>query len=88
MKITEQIKRQNQQIARGEKLLQLERLKKRRTDTRRKIELGGLVIKAQMDAFNKAVILGVLDYAWTLIKEDADYQRLFEARGNNLFNLK
>ncbi|KTD48053.1 protein TraD [Legionella rubrilucens] len=52
------IQKQQQAIARCEKSLALEKLKKRRADTRRKIELGGLVIKSGMDGFNKAVIVG------------------------------
>lgn len=50
-----QIIKQQQQVARCEKSLALEKLKKRRADTRRKIEFGGLVIKAGIDGFNRAL---------------------------------
>jgi hypothetical protein len=80
-----QIEKEQQHLARCEKSLAIEKLKKRRTDTRRKIELGGLVIKAGMDGFNKAVILGALDYALGLVKQDAEYIQLFEATGERLF---
>ncbi|HHS8321907.1 TPA: conjugal transfer protein TraD [Legionella anisa] len=80
-----QIKRQQQVIARCEKSLALEKLKKRRADTRRKIELGGLVIKSGMDDFNKSVILGALDYSLRLLREDKSYNNLFESIGNSLF---
>ena len=50
----DQIIKQQQQVARSEKSLALEKLKIRRADTRRKIELGGLVIKSGMDGFNKS----------------------------------
>ncbi|HHF7374013.1 conjugal transfer protein TraD [Legionella bozemanae] len=85
MSIHDQIKRQQQVIVRYEKSIVLERLKKRKADTRRKIELGGLVIKSGMDGFNKSVILGALDYSLSLLREDEDYTNLFETKGNNLF---
>ncbi len=82
-----QIKKEQQQIARCEQSLALEKLKKRRADTRRKIELGGLVIKAGMDGFNKSVILGALNYILELIYEDQNYTTLFENKGDSLFNV-
>ncbi|EEZ95940.1 conjugal transfer protein TraD [Legionella longbeachae] len=85
MNTYEQIKKQKQLIARCEKSLTLEKLKKRRADTRRKIELGGLVIKSGMDCFNKAVILGALDYSLNLLQENASCSNLFESKGNSLF---
>ncbi|WP_454781681.1 conjugal transfer protein TraD [Legionella sp. WA2022007384] len=85
MAISDQIKKQKQLIARCEKSLVLEKLKKRRADTRRKIELGGLVIKSGIDGFNKSVILGALDYSLSLLEEDESYNSLFEIKGNNLF---
>ena len=81
----EQIIKQQQGIARCEKSIALDKLKKRRADTRRKIEFGGLVVKAGMDGFNKSVILGALDYVLKLIEQDDSYKNLFEARGNVLF---
>jgi len=72
-------------MARCEKSLALEKLKKRRTDTRRKIELGGLVVKLGMDGFNKSVILGALSHAMQLIENDENYLPLFESVGDALF---
>jgi hypothetical protein len=80
-----QIKKEQQQIARCEQSLALEKLKKRRADTRRKIELGGLVIKAGMDGFNKSVILGALMHGVTLMGQEDHYQTLFESMGEELF---
>ncbi|TIE23341.1 conjugal transfer protein TraD, partial [Legionella pneumophila] len=51
----------------------------------RKIELGGLVIKSGMSGHNKSVILGALDYAFSLMQEDYSYKDLFESRGTILF---
>ena len=80
-----QIVKQKQYMARCEKSLALEKLKKRRADTRRKIELGGLVIKSGMDGFNKSVILGALSHAMQLIENDENYLPLFESVGDALF---
>ena len=81
-----QIVKQKQYVARCEKSIALEKLKKRRVDTRRKIEFGGLVIKSGMDGFNKSVILGALSHAMQLIEnENGGYVRIFESIGDNLF---
>lgn len=79
------IKKEQQKIARLEKNLTLEKLKKRRADTRRKIQFGGLVIKSAIDAYNKAVILGALEHARQLIEHDAGYVQFFEAMGDRCF---
>jgi hypothetical protein len=80
-----QIVKQKQYVARCEKSLALEKIKKRRADTRRKIEFGGLVIKAGMDGFNKSVILGALLHAMQLIQKDETHIMLFESDGDVLF---
>ncbi|HDS3856731.1 TPA: conjugal transfer protein TraD [Legionella pneumophila] len=85
MPTSQLIKKEQQKISRLEKELSLEKLKKRRADTRRKIEYGGLVIKSAMDAYNKSVILGALDHACRLINEDEKYIAIFESVGDTLF---
>ena len=80
-----QIVKQKQYMARCEKSLAFEKLKKRRADTRRKIELGGLVIKSGMDGFNKSVILGALSHVMQMIENDDNYLPLFESVGDALF---
>ncbi|MFO2972498.1 conjugal transfer protein TraD [Legionella pneumophila serogroup 10] len=85
MTILEQIVKENQLIARCEKSLALEKLKRRKADTRRKIELGGLVIKSGLDGFNKSTILGALKHSLNLIEQDKSYINLFEAKGHDLF---
>ena len=81
------IQEQKLLIARAEQSLALEKLKKRRADTRRKIELGGLVIKSGMNNYNESVILGALDYALKLITQDKKYQTIYETIGEGLFKL-
>ena len=85
MSMLDKIQKEKQVIARCEKSLAVEKLKKRKADTRRKIELGGLVIKAGMNGFNKSVVLGALDYSSKLLTQDETNVALFEARGNKLF---
>ncbi|MCW8470622.1 conjugal transfer protein TraD [Fluoribacter gormanii] len=88
MPILEQIKKEEQLIARCEKSIALEKLRKRRADTRHKIELGGLVIKSGMGVYNKSVVLGSLDYISKLILKDESYKRILELSGNELFKKK
>ncbi|HAT6957813.1 TPA: conjugal transfer protein TraD [Legionella pneumophila] len=85
MDTLEQIKKEKQAIAKGEQTLALAKLKKRRADTRRKIELGGLVIKSGMDVHNKSTILGALDHVFSLMHQDSSYIDLFQFKGNMLF---
>lgn len=85
MTIDKQVLKEKQKIARYESTLALEKIKKRRADTRRKIELGGLVIKSGFESYNKAIILGALSHAWQLIESDTKYLSIFEAVGNKLF---
>lgn len=85
MDTLEQIKKQQQAIARDEQSLALAKLKKRRADTRRKIELGGLVIKSGMNIHTKSVMLGAFQYLYDLIENDPNYLKLFESIGHNIF---
>jgi len=86
MDTREQIVKQKQSIARCENSLAQDKIKKRRADTRRKIELGGLVVKAGMDGFNKSVVLGAIVHSMQLIESDESHVMLFESVGNNLFS--
>ncbi len=79
------IKSQTQKVARLERHLSLERLRVRKSDTRRKIEFGGLVIKAKIDKYSKAVILGALIDAVESIERDASYEKLFKAKAEAVF---
>lgn len=85
MGMSDEIEKQKQVIARHEQTLAQEKLKKWRADTRRKIELGGLVIKSGMNGYSKAVILGALTYSLKLIQQDDSYESLFTSIGEQLF---
>lgn len=84
MDTRELIVKQKQSLALTESSLALQKLKIRRADTRRKIELGGLVIKAGMDCYPKHVILGALIHSLSLIDTDG-YRDLFTSIGDHAF---
>ena len=79
------ILKKSQSIARLEKNLSLQKLKARKADTRRKIEFGGLVIKAGMDKHSKAVILGALIDALDNLENDKHYKKLCKMKGERAF---
>jgi len=85
LELNNQIKKQEQRVARAENSLAMEKLKKRRADTRRKIELGGLVVKSGIDGFNKSVVLGALIHALQSIEKEEGYKKIFEAIGDTEF---
>lgn len=85
MTILEQIKKEKQAIARFEKSLSLEKIKKRKADTRRKIEFGGLIIKSGLDQYNKFIILGALKHSLELIKKDSNNLIVYEKIGEKFF---
>jgi hypothetical protein len=80
-----EIKKQKQKIARLEQELAAEKLKKRRADTRNKIQLGGLVIKSEMSFHDKDIILGALIHAFNNIQEDESCKTFFSSLGKNAF---
>ncbi len=86
MKMLKEIEKEKQLITRCEKSLALEKLKKRRADTRQKIELGGLVIKSGINIYEKSIILGGLVYLLSLIKTDKDFIFSFKILGDNGFS--
>lgn len=85
MTMLKQIEKEKQSLARCEKSLALEKLKKRKADTRRKIELGGLIIKSGMAIYDKSILLGALEYAGKLIEQDSSYEGLFKSIGEKMF---
>ncbi|CAM2932796.1 TPA: conjugal transfer protein TraD [Legionella pneumophila] len=84
MTTDKQIEKEKQLLARCEKSLAVEKIKKRKADTRHKIELGGLVIKSGFGCYDKTVIFGALNYALELIHETENYRDLFETKGKCL----
>lgn len=81
MKMLDEIEKESQLIARYKKLITLEQLRKRKADTRQKIELGGLVIKSGINIYNKSIIFGGLVHMVELIDADDDFKVFLESRG-------
>lgn len=79
------IKVKQQTLARLERKYALERVKARKKDTRRKIELGGLVIKAKIHHYPKDIILGALIDALFQIETDEATYKLFKLKGQAAF---
>jgi hypothetical protein len=85
MTTQEEVDIKSRELARLERSLALTKIKQRKADTRRKIELGGLVIKAKMDEYSKALILGVLLDAAQQLKDDPASGELFQQKGEGAF---
>ncbi|HAT9621495.1 TPA: conjugal transfer protein TraD [Legionella pneumophila subsp. pneumophila] len=87
MTTVKQIEKERQLLARCEKSLTIEKMKKRKADTRHKIELGGLVIKSELAKYEKCIILGAMKHAVTLINKDPQhYISIFKIIGESNFN--
>ena len=85
MTTLKEIKSIEQKIARLERNKALQKIKQRKQDTRRKIELGGLVIKANLHGHSKATILGALLDIKEQLNTNKDVKRLFELKGEKAF---
>ena len=85
METQQKINKKTQTIAHLERKLAIEKIKERKKQTRRKIELGGLVIKAKMDEFPKDIILGALISVRKEIEKDNNVKSLFQSIGHSSF---
>jgi len=85
METQNKINKKTQTIAKLERQLIIEKIKDRKKQTRRKIELGGLVIKAEMDKFSKDIILGALISIRKEIQKDKNIKSVFKSIGNESF---
>jgi len=72
-------------VARLERKYALEKIKERKKDTRRKIQLGGLVIKAKMDQYSKDTILGALLDIASQLSLDEELCKLYQLKGKAAF---
>lgn len=85
METPEALKKQQRKVARLERRLALTKIKQRKQETRRKIELGGLVVKAKMDKYPKVVILGALIDALENLEHNEAARVLFQSKGEAAF---
>jgi hypothetical protein len=85
---TSKLLRLRQRLARTDRDLGRLRMNARREDARRKIQLGGLVIKSGMADYPASVILGALTLAAGALKgPNADAAKArFEAAGDEVFS--
>lgn len=85
MSVQAEIKKREQQVARLGRNLSMQKIKQRKAETRRKIQFGGLVVKAKMDEFPKDVILGALIHAKENIERELGTLALFKSKGETAF---
>ena len=77
-----EVDKTQQKINRLQLDLSRERMKKRKQDTRTKIQLGGLVIKASMHNHPKDVLLGALIYCRKEMQSNPALNAEFKALGS------
>jgi len=82
---SDDIKKATQAVAKLERQLALQKVKARKADTRRKIEFGGLVIKAELNQYSKAVILGALLSIMADLGREPELEALFKLKGEAAF---
>lgn len=85
METKDKISATKQKVAKLERQLALSKIKERKADTRRKIEFGGLVIKAGMHQYPKDLILGALLDAKEQIDRESGTKTLFQSKGQAAF---
>ena len=85
MKTETKIIKTEQKIARLERQLAMDKIKKRKADTHRKIQFGGLVIKAKMDVYPKDIILGALLDAAQRLENEVGTESLYQSKGHAVF---
>lgn len=85
MATAKEITQLEQRIARLERSQAMQKIKKRKLETRKKIQLGGLVTKAGMNTYPKDVILGALIDSKQQIESNNDEKRFFELKGRAAF---
>jgi len=85
METQQKINKKTQTIVCLKRNLIIEKIKERKKQTRRKIELGGLVTKAKMDEFSKDIILGALISVRKEIEKDNNVKSLYQSIGHSSF---
>lgn len=83
--LNDEIKKLEQKIARLERSSALQKMKQRKLDTRQKIQFGGLIIKAKLNAYSKDIILGALLDAKDKIESSLEIKEQFQKKGQEAF---
>tara|TARA_R110002124_G_scaffold161035_5_gene328305 strand:+ start:2615 stop:2896 length:282 start_codon:yes stop_codon:yes gene_type:complete len=83
------IKTTEQKIAAIEQKVKMNKERARRLDTRKKIQLGGLIVKAKLDNLTSNVLLGILvDARKKLQTEKGRFEKYWAYLGDVEFNVK
>ena len=85
MQTQSKIKFEEAKINRLKLLQSKQQFQERRQDTRKKIELGGLVIKAKLDYLPKDILLGAFVHISEQLELDPKLELLFEQKGSLAF---
>jgi len=78
-------KRVRQRANRYELKINYVKSQKRKLETRRKIGLGGLIVKAEIDNWTLSELLGLLLTGKQDAENDPDVKKIFQARGDRAF---
>jgi len=85
MSSAEEFVKARQKVASLQSKLAINAKQLRKIDTRHKIELGGLVIKAGLGETSKAIILGALLSAMEQMQKEPETKKLFQLKGEASF---
>ena len=85
METIKRIKKEEAKLNRLTILQSKQKFQERRSDTRKKIELGGLVIKAKIDHLPKDILLGAFVYISEQLEHDQNIEFLFQSKGSAAF---
>ena len=85
METRQRIKKEEAKLNRLTILQSKQKFQERRSDTRKKIELGGLVIKAKIDHLPKDILLGAFVYINEQLENDQNIEFLFQSKGSAAF---
>ena len=85
MELKDRIKKEEAKLNRLSLLQSKTKLLERRQDTRRKIEFGGLVIKADLAFLPKDILLGALISIKEQLDNESASELLFQSKGKAAF---
>ena len=83
--LEKKLKRLEQRKNRYQQKISYTKSKQRKLETRRKIGLGGLIVKAEIDNWTISELLGLLLTGKQDAENDRDLKKIFQARGDRAF---
>ena len=85
MSTLDKIKKTGQRVAKHERQLALRKIKERKAQTRHKIQLGGLVVKAHLSQYPKDIILGALIDVQERLAKEPGIEMYYQSKGQAAF---